>query len=122
MVSHGEIWRGSCLARGVTHLAIGSSDWLGQSSDANAFGSEAAITISRKLQYEFVMISLHASYPPSLQRLEDRSVGPSWILFGTIGVSKVNDSAFAWLRCHKEKDVITVLPSGCGFNRYTEKD
>jgi len=29
MVSHGERWRDSCLARGVTHLAIGSSDWLG---------------------------------------------------------------------------------------------
>jgi len=29
MVSHGERWRDSCPARGVTHLAIGSSDWLG---------------------------------------------------------------------------------------------
>ena len=29
MVSHGERWRASCPARGVTHLAIGSSGWLG---------------------------------------------------------------------------------------------
>ena len=29
MVSHGEIGRDSCPARGVTDLAIGSSDWLG---------------------------------------------------------------------------------------------
>jgi len=29
MVSHGESWRDTCAARGVTDLAIGSSDWLG---------------------------------------------------------------------------------------------
>jgi len=30
MVSHGESWRDTCAARGVTDLAIGSSDWLGR--------------------------------------------------------------------------------------------
>jgi len=44
MVSHGERWRDSCPARGVTHLAIGSSDWLGGSAKIvifmRAFGYE----------------------------------------------------------------------------------
>ena len=34
MVSHGERWHDSCTARGVTHLAIGSSDWLGVTFDS----------------------------------------------------------------------------------------
>jgi hypothetical protein len=36
MVSHGESWRGSCAARDVTDLAIGSSDWLGGALRKNA--------------------------------------------------------------------------------------
>jgi len=35
MVSHGESWRDTCAARGVTDLAIGSSDWLGREGELN---------------------------------------------------------------------------------------
>jgi len=44
MVSHGESWRGSCAARDVTDLAIGSSDWLALSDHANKSVILAMIT------------------------------------------------------------------------------
>jgi len=44
MVSHGERWRDSCPARGVTHLAIGSSDWLGLGIEFILYAMLSAVT------------------------------------------------------------------------------
>ena len=50
MVSHGERWRDSCPARGVTHLAIGSSDWLG--SGSNLFITQKTSTTRAVTRFE----------------------------------------------------------------------
>ena len=60
MVSHGGSGRDSCPARGVTDLAIGSSDWLGisifrrdlETIDTLIAEREANLTIrARKIKY-----------------------------------------------------------------------
>jgi len=50
MVSHGESWRGSCAARDVTDLAIGSSDWLG--SGLNLFITQKTSTTRAVTRFE----------------------------------------------------------------------
>jgi len=52
MVSHGEIWHNSCAARGMTDLAIGSSDWLGLKRGLVSFWGTAAI--ENAMYHDFV--------------------------------------------------------------------